>query len=124
MVVIDPPYEEASEYKQVETCLKESMKRFSQGVYVVWYPLINRNAKKEQSEIMVDRLKRLGAGSHLDVRFWVNGKDEDQGMYGSGLFVLNPPWNLKDQLEQGLPFLVDKLGTTEKAGFNVEYVEH
>lgn len=124
MVVIDPPYEQASEYKQVETCLKESMKRFSQGVYVVWYPLINRNAKKEQSEIMVDRLKRLGAGSHLDVRFWVNGKDEDAGMYGSGLFVLNPPWNLKDQLEKGLPFLVDKLGTSSKAGFNVEYVEH
>ena len=72
---------------------------------------------------MVSKLKKLGAKSTLDVSFWVSGEDEDAGMYGSGLFILNPPWNLERQLNEGLPYLVEYLGKTNKAGFNIEYKE-
>jgi len=120
LVAIDPPYEQAKEYDQVVRSIQQALKRFATGVYVVWYPLINRNAKQEASEIMVEKLKACGAKAWLDVRFWVNGKAEDAGMYGSGLMVLNPPWTLKNQLEQGLPFLVETLGNTSAAGFSVE----
>ena len=90
LIVIDPPYEQEKEYDQVVSCIKQSFKKFATGVYVVWYPLLNRNSKMEASEAMVSRLKNAGAKSVLDVRFWVNGKDEDKGMYGSGLTIL---WN-------------------------------
>jgi 23S rRNA (adenine2030-N6)-methyltransferase len=123
LVVIDPPYEQAKEYDMVVDNVSQSLKRFATGVYAVWYPLINRYTKQNASEKMVEKLKKLGAKSTLEVNFWVNGKDEDAGMYGSGLFILNPPWNLEKQLNEGLPFLLEKLAKSPKAGFNVEYKE-
>jgi 23S rRNA (adenine2030-N6)-methyltransferase len=123
LVVIDPPYEQMKEYELVVQNITESLKRFATGVYVVWYPLINRNEKQKASEKMVSKLKKLGAKSTLDVSFWVSGEDEEAGMYGSGLFILNPPWNLERQLNEGLPYLVEYLGKTNKAGFNIEYKE-
>ncbi len=123
LVVIDPPYEQAKEYDLVVENISQSLKRFSTGVYVVWYPLINRNAKQNASEKMVAKLKKLRAKSTLDVNFCVSGKDEELGMYGSGLFILNPPWSLEKKLNEGLPFLVKTLGKTDKAGFSVEYNE-
>jgi len=123
MVVIDPPYEQAKEYQQVVQALQQALKRFATGVYVVWYPLINRNDKQKMSESMVRKLKNLKPKSFLDVRMWISGSDEEQGMYGSGLAVLNPPWNLEQQLNEGLPFLIEKMGITDKAGFSVEYEE-
>jgi len=124
MVVIDPPYEQAIEYRQVVEAIEQALKRFPTGVYVVWYPLINRNDKQKMSETMARKLKNLKAKSFLDVRFWVSGENEEEGMYGSGLAIINPPWNLEQQLNEGLPYLVDKMGLTEQAGFSVSYVEN
>jgi len=123
MVVIDPPYEQAKEYHHVVTAIEQALKRFPSGVYMVWYPLINRNDKQKMSETMARKIKNLKAKSFLDVRLWVSGEDEELGMYGSGLAIINPPWNLEQQLKEGLPYLVDKLGVTDKAGFSVEYEE-
>lgn len=119
MVVIDPPYEQEKEYKLVVDSMKESLKRFPSGVYLVWYPLINRNSKQNLSQKMVTSLSKLSPDNFLDVRFWVNGEDEEQGMYGSGLAIINPPWNLPAQLEEGMPFLVDQLGKTASAGYTI-----
>ena len=57
----------------------------------------------------------------LDVRFWVQGRNEGEGMYGSAMAILNPPWSLAKQLEEGLPFLVEVLGKSERAGYSVTY---
>lgn len=124
LVVIDPPYEQAKEYEWVVKNIDQAIKRFATGVYVIWYPLINRKTKQAMSEGMVDKLKGMKVNSYLDVRLWINGQDEEQGMYGSGLMVLNPPWNLKDRLEEGLPYLVEQLGKTNKAGFSLDYHEN
>lgn len=123
LIVIDPPYEQAKEYELVVKNIEQSIKRFATGVYVIWYPLINRKSKQSMSENMVERLKEQSINSYLDVRLWVSGKDEDAGMYGSGLMILNPPWNLKNQLNEGLPFLVENLGQTKQAGFSLDYEE-
>lgn len=128
LVVIDPPYELEHEYKTVVQSVKDSLKRFPGGTFVVWYPLINRRSmnsanKQNMAEKMAGQLGRLGASSFLDVRLWVNGVDEAPGMYGSGLAVINPPWNLAEKLEEGLPFLVRSLGQTEQAGYSLDYNE-
>lgn len=124
MVVIDPPYEQAKEYQQVVAAMESALKRFPQGVYAIWYPLINRNDKQKMSETMARKLKNLKPKSVLDVRFWVSGDKEEQGMYGSGMVIMNPPWNLEQQLNEGLPYLVEKMGLTENAGFSVDYIEN
>jgi len=42
------------------------------------------------------------------------------GMYGSGMFVINPPYVLREQLLQGLPWLVKQLAQGEGADYTLE----
>jgi 23S rRNA (adenine2030-N6)-methyltransferase len=42
------------------------------------------------------------------------------GMHGSGMFVLNPPWTLHEQLRTTMPYLVSALGQDSAARFVLE----
>ena len=69
-----------------------------------------------------ERLAALGAESWLDVRLAVRAPARDGfGLFGSGLFIINPPWVLPQRLEESLPYLVKALGLDEAAGFDLEY---
>jgi 23S rRNA (adenine2030-N6)-methyltransferase len=46
--------------------------------------------------------------NYLDIEFQV--RPRSPGMYGSGIFIINPPWNLESQLKTVLPLLVKQLG--------------
>lgn len=118
VVLIDPPYEVKDDYRRVLETVRDSMKRFPSGTYAVWYPLLARPEARQLPE----RLAELGAESWLDVRLAVRAPAADGfGMFGSGLFIVNPPWVLPERLEQTLPWLVEVMGIDEGAGFDVEH---
>jgi 23S rRNA (adenine2030-N6)-methyltransferase len=121
LVLIDPPYEEKQDYQRVVSALHEGLKRFANGVYAVWYPLLQR-AEARQLPV---QLKQLPAKSWLHVALSVHAPSEDGfGMYGSGMFVLNPPWLLYGILQETMPYLVKHLGQDERAKFILEYQEN
>lgn len=121
LVLIDPPYEDKQDYQRVITALREGLKRFVSGVYAVWYPQLQRSEARQLPE----QLKQLPVKSWLHVALSVQGLSEEGfGMHGSGMFVLNPPWNLHAVLQQVMPYLVAHLGQDAKAGFTLEYQEN
>jgi 23S rRNA (adenine2030-N6)-methyltransferase len=81
------------DYRTVTTALRDALNRFATGVYVLWYPLLERH------DVTALR-RRLDAlpGKRLHVELEVVPRTAP-GMYGSGLLVLNPPWQLQAQLE-------------------------
>ncbi|MCP5326285.1 MAG: 23S rRNA (adenine(2030)-N(6))-methyltransferase RlmJ [Oceanospirillaceae bacterium] len=121
LVMIDPPYEQASEYAAVVKTLQAAIKRFATGTYVVWYPLINsaqrQSNKQGEAQKMTEQLKNLSK-DWLDVRLLVGDASTFNGMYGSGMFMLNPPWTLKAELEKHLPELSRLLGG-EAGSYNI-----
>ncbi|MCP5207209.1 MAG: 23S rRNA (adenine(2030)-N(6))-methyltransferase RlmJ [Hahellaceae bacterium] len=112
LVLIDPPYEQEREYQSVLQSLSDGIGRFSTGVYIVWYPLIQRpgSPKNKSSEKLVKQIKTRFSQEQLHVQLIMN-KDQE-GMYGSGLAIINPPWGLKEQLESALKYIcsLDKSG--------------
>ena len=42
------------------------------------------------------------------------------GLHGSGMFIVNPPWTLKAQLQEAMPTLVRLLGQDDGAKFMLE----
>ena len=42
LVLIDPPYELAKEYRDVVNAIFQSHKRWATGIYAIWYPVVNR----------------------------------------------------------------------------------
>jgi 23S rRNA (adenine2030-N6)-methyltransferase len=43
------------------------------------------------------------------------------GLFGSGMFVINPPYTLAKELKASLPYLVDALGEDDNASFKLEH---
>lgn len=120
VVLIDPSYEIKQDYRQVVQVLRDAMRRFAEGTYLLWYPLLAR----PEARALPEQLRDLGAESWLDARLVVRspGRAGSPGMFGSGLFVINPPWVLPDLLERTLPWLADVLGEDGQGGFDVEHV--
>jgi len=117
LVLIDPPYELKTDYRTVLTALKECLRRFATGTYVVWYPKLH----SMQSRELPDKLKRLPITSWLHVSLDVRKPSEDGfGMHGSGLFIINPPWTLPETLKKAMPWLAEVLAVDEGAGFTLE----
>ncbi len=117
LLLIDPPYEDKQDYQRVVSALREGLKRFASGVYAVWYPQLQRADARQLPE----QLKQLPVKSWLNVALSVQGLSEDGfGMHGSGMFVLNPPWNLHATLQQVMPYLADVLGRDAQASFILE----
>ena len=116
VVIIDPPYEEKKDYQRVVSAIQDSVKRFSTGTYIVWYPLLAR----PEPEQMVASL-RLQTNNWLNVTLSVcSMPKEGFGMYGSGLFIINPPWTLPSTLKESLPYLTELLGQEENSSYQLE----
>ncbi|NMG54042.1 23S rRNA (adenine(2030)-N(6))-methyltransferase RlmJ [Aromatoleum aromaticum] len=118
VVLIDPPYEVKEDYRRVVDTLADAIKRFPAGTYAVWYPLLARTEARQ----LPARLAGLGAENWLDVRLAVKKPPRDGfGMFGSGLYVVNPPWVLPQTLEAVMPWLADVLGEDGEGGFDLEH---
>jgi 23S rRNA (adenine2030-N6)-methyltransferase len=121
VVLIDPPYEDKQDYEHVVKCLQDSLKRFAQGTYMVWYPILQRVEPDE----MIQHLKALNVPDWLHVTLSIHAPSpEGFGMHGSGLFIINPPWTLPKTLTETMPVLRDLLGLDEAAHFTLESQIH
>ncbi|HQS43550.1 MAG: 23S rRNA (adenine(2030)-N(6))-methyltransferase RlmJ [Methylotenera sp. 24-45-7] len=117
VVLIDPPYEDKQDYDHVVTCIKDSLKRFSNGTYIVWYPILQR----EEPDEMLDSLYALDVPDWLHVSLTIHAPSEEGfGMHGSGLFIINPPWTLPNTLAETMPVLTELLALDETAHFTLD----
>ena len=115
LVLIDPSWEDRQDYLRVPEVLQDALKRFATGTYAVWYPLLSRS----EAVRLPGALERLG-GEWLRVELRTASPPADGfGMYGSGMFVLNPPWVLEEALRQVMPLLVGCLAGKE-GGFSLQ----
>ena len=117
LILIDPSWENKQEYRQILTTLQDSLKRFPTGIYAIWYPQLAR----PESRQLPDKLKTLPLKSWLHVALSVTDPNSSaQGMAGSGLFILNPPWTLAASLQEMMPWLVKVLGQDDRASHLLE----
>jgi 23S rRNA (adenine2030-N6)-methyltransferase len=117
LVLIDPSYEDKSDYRQVLAAVREALKRFRAGVYAVWYPQVQRR----ESHQLPDSLKQLQDKDWLHVTLSVKKPVAGGfGLHGSGMFILNPPWLLPKALDLAMPYLAKVLAQDAAADFSIE----
>lgn len=106
VVLIDPPFEAPGELARLVRALREGQKRFSTGVYLLWYPIKDRRA--------LDRFKRdlaeSGIARLITTEVWIRSGADPELLNGTGLVILNPPFELDRQLAVLGPFLARRLG--------------
>lgn len=116
LVLMDPSYEVREDYARVVDAMRQALRRFATGVYMVWYPMIPRRESRE----LPGRLAGLAPERWLRAELVVRAADAAHGLYGSGVFVVNPPWTLRAALEESLPRLVTLLGLDRHAASTLE----
>lgn len=118
LVLIDPSYEVKREYRDIATAVGDARRRFETGVYVVWYPMLERR----EAAGFPDILESVAGPKWLHARLWVR-RPTSTGLFGSGMFVINPPFELAGTLATVLPWLMELLAQDEGAGHSVEQRE-
>ena len=113
LVLCDPSYEDASDYRQVTETLKLVHRKWNTAIIALWYPLIVRR-KNETAQMLTAlqddaKLGTMPAESfrcELSVRAPESMNTEAGAhLYGSGMLVINPPWHLQEELEAAAQYL-------------------
>lgn len=105
VVLVDPPFEEPGELRRLNDGLREALRRFETGVFLLWYPIKDPKPAKaflaRLAEIAPSRL----AAAELLIRKPVN----PDLLNGCGVAIVNPPYLIDEKLEVVLPFLASRL---------------
>ncbi|KTD23413.1 protein involved in catabolism of external DNA [Legionella lansingensis] len=94
IIFLDPSYEIKQEYKEIPKAIKAAYQKFSTGVFCLWYPLVD----KKLHEQLLRGMENIGAPNTLRIEFSLNPMI-NQGMTGCGLWIINPPYALTNEMK-------------------------
>jgi 23S rRNA (adenine2030-N6)-methyltransferase len=97
LVLVDPPFEQPDEFERLADALAGAHRKWPTGIYALWYPI-----KDDRPQAFSRRLTRLGLPRTLQAELILPSRE---GLRGSGLILVNPPWRLPDELAVLLPAL-------------------
>jgi 23S rRNA (adenine2030-N6)-methyltransferase len=118
VILIDPPYEVKNEAEKAVRMLAHGLRRFAQGIYVLWYPL-----KADQTaESILAAMAALGVPGTLKVELRVREAFSAGGLAGSGLVICNTPWKFDQEMRVMVPALAQRLGLGNWGQGSVEWV--
>ncbi|MDP5131290.1 MAG: 23S rRNA (adenine(2030)-N(6))-methyltransferase RlmJ [Paraglaciecola sp.] len=133
LVLIDPSYEVAEEYQQVAQTVAKAYKRWSTAIFAIWYPLIAHRQDSEnghsyaqskmgKSEGLLAALKQQNFKNLLQIELCVTTKEQGAGMYGSGLAVINAPWQFDERMRAALTELQPLLAQSSDTSSSVSWL--
>ncbi|HBK45650.1 MAG TPA: 23S rRNA (adenine(2030)-N(6))-methyltransferase RlmJ [Xanthomonadaceae bacterium] len=120
LVLIDPPYEaQDAEYPQIIATLRETLARWPQAICAVWYPIKQRRSLLP----FLRKATALPARSVMLAELQVRPDDSPLRLNGSGMLIVNPPWQFDQVLAAALPALKSQLGEAG-ACTRLEWLKH
>jgi len=117
LVLIDPPYEESgADFERVTAAIVDALQRFSTGIYAAWYPI------KAEREVRAwhDAFAHAVGCETLASELWVYPRDSKVALNGSGMLIVNPPYQLSERMQIWLPQLQARLDTGHPGGTSVK----
>lgn len=103
IIFIDPSFEVKSEYRAVPASIAQAYRKFPTGIFCLWFPVVDQT----HHEQLCRGLQSI-TGNSLRIEFELDSSLM-RGMRRSGLWIANPPFLLKDQLETALSFIVEQV---------------
>ncbi|MGA3156956.1 MAG: 23S rRNA (adenine(2030)-N(6))-methyltransferase RlmJ [Steroidobacteraceae bacterium] len=122
LVLIDPPYEDPSaDTQSALAAVQEILRRLPNSVIALWYPIKDERALAPWFE----RLRQaLAATPCLISELWLHPRDSRVALNGSGLVLINPPYQFDVRLAQWLPQLARALQVGSEGGSASRWLVH
>lgn len=125
-VLIDPSYEELSDYENAAEKIIEINKKWTNGIIMLWYPLLAY--REDVIEQMIERItegaRNINPNVEIsDLRLCVASKNSHKEtvlsenesinkiprLYGSGMLVINSPFQLEQNMQETISYLENLL---------------
>ena len=123
LAVIDPSFEDASDFEKCGEVISAVHKKWPAGIIALWYPLVAH--RTSEISMMKERIASSVEASEpkiLDIQMEIKRKEDMTGLaslYGSGMFIVNFPYQLDEEMKALLPNLSKVLADTA-ADWSVE----
>jgi 23S rRNA (adenine2030-N6)-methyltransferase len=118
LILIDPSYEQENEAKAATAMLRDGVRRFATGVFMLWYPVTGDGV----SDAIKTDASALGLPKTMIAELTVRTVRAEGGLAGSGLIMVNPPWPIGDELMLAGPALRDRLAQDDGAAWSLTEV--
>ncbi|MFT4059427.1 MAG: 23S rRNA (adenine(2030)-N(6))-methyltransferase RlmJ [Legionella sp.] len=100
LIFIDPSFEVKDDYRDIPAAIKQAYNRFATGVYCLWYPVVNQRLTQQ----LIRRMQAINTKNAVRVEFNLT-KSSMEGMSGTGLWVINPPYTFAEEMQSVLKTL-------------------
>lgn len=102
LTFIDPPYEESrQDFDRVRHAAAEALQRFHTGVVAIWYPIKDQRDTAAWQAALAGELDCELLAAELSLY----PSDSRVALNGSGMLILNPPYQLAERMRTWLPEL-------------------
>jgi 23S rRNA (adenine2030-N6)-methyltransferase len=116
LVLIDPPYEQPDELMQMISVLEQALQRWETGIFALWYPIKEYRSIERFHQAVKQRLNRPMLISELSI-FPENLATH---LNGSGMLIINPPWQLDREINTVLPWLWQTLSSNKQGRYEAK----
>lgn len=106
-ILIDPPYEAPDEFERVSRVLVEAHRRFTAGIYLVWFPVKSKAAADRFCGEVLTR----GIARAVRVDADVGGGHDRLG--AAGLLVVNAPYGFDEEMRAVSSVIAPLLGKAD-----------
>ena len=118
LVLIDPPFEDGNEFERLTEALRIARQRWNTGIFAVWYPL--------KDDVRVQRFHRQLADSGMRklllAEMRLQTRPAANALYGCGMIIVNPPWQMDEKLRAVLPHLLSGVQPGGDGSIQVEWL--
>lgn len=118
LVLIDPPFESTTELTDLCAALMGAHQRWTNGLFCAWYPL----KAGAEADYLHRTLAASGIRKILVLELSTRPADSPTGLVGSGLVLINPPWQFDERMSIVLPALHQLLSPTGTGKTRVEWL--
>jgi 23S rRNA (adenine2030-N6)-methyltransferase len=126
LILIDPAYEKnhnliSNDYQDAINSLQGGQRRFANGIYLLWYPIIEGDEKnlanfyQKITELKFEKISQIifDIGKNLD---------SQSKMHACGMFIFNMPWQVDEKINLYFPKILKALKKSEESFFSIKNI--
>jgi 23S rRNA (adenine2030-N6)-methyltransferase len=103
VILLDPPFEAPDEFSTLAQTVREAVRKFATGIFLVWYPIKSEAAAKAfTGEVLAG-----GVTKAMTIDTTVGAPDGKLGR--AGLLVINPPYGFAAAMQDAAGVIAAKL---------------
>jgi 23S rRNA (adenine2030-N6)-methyltransferase len=115
LVFIDPPYEKREDFESVAASCHEALRRLRSAVIAAWYPIKDVRT----TDAWLARLAGILDCENVVSEWWLYPRDSRVSLNGSGLLILNPPYQFAARMHLWLAELHAQFNSAGAGGMSI-----